>query len=87
MTPLSLRDNDLSWREIDDEIVALDGQGAVYLSVRGAGALVWRLLADSTDRDRLVQAVSETYDVDSDQATRDVETFLAQLEDRELLVS
>ena len=37
-TTLCLRDRDLDWRGIDNEIVAGDRQQAVYLAVRGAGA-------------------------------------------------
>lgn len=84
---LCLREDDLDWREIDDEIVVLDTRDAVYLSVQGSGALVWRLLAESTTKDSLIEALVEKYGVDSTRATADVDAFLATLNDRGLLAS
>ena len=84
---LSLRKDDLDWREIDEEIVALDTREAVYLAVHGSGALVWYLLAESTTRDSLIEALVEKYGIESTRATADVDAFLATLNDRGLLAS
>jgi hypothetical protein len=84
---LCLRAQDLDWREIDDEIVALDAQGAVYLAVRGSGALLWRLLANSTTRDGLVEVLVERYEVDASRAGDDVDAFLSTLSQRGLLAA
>ncbi len=84
---LCLREQDLDWREIADEIVALDAQGTVYLAVRGSGAILWRRLAESTTRDGLVQALVETYGIDAARAGDDVDEFLATLNERGLLAS
>lgn len=84
---LCLRKDDLDWREIDDEIVVLDTRDAVYLSVQGSGALVWRLLAESATKDSLIEALVKKYGIDSTRATADVDAFLATLNDRGLLAS
>ena len=84
---LCLREQDLDWREVEGEIVALDAQGALYLAVRGSGAVLWRLLADSTTRDGLVHALVETYDIDATRAGDDVDEFLTTLGERGLLAS
>jgi Coenzyme PQQ synthesis protein D (PqqD) len=84
---LCLREQDLDWRDIDDEIVALDAQGATYLAIQGAGAVLWRLLATSTTRESMVEALVETYDVDSTRAGDDVDEFLGSLSRRGLLAS
>lgn len=84
---LCLRKQDLDWRDIDDEIVALDAQGAVYLAIQGSGAFLWRLLADATTRGRLVEALVETYDIDEARAGDDVDEFLVTLSERGLLAS
>jgi Coenzyme PQQ synthesis protein D (PqqD) len=82
---LCLRKDDLDWRQIDDEIVALDSREAVYLAIQGSGTLVWRLLAASTTREDLVAALAETYDIDSTKAAADVDEFVTTLNDRGLL--
>jgi hypothetical protein len=84
---LCLRRNNLDWREIGDEIVALDAESSEYLAVQGSGTLVWRLLADSTTRDGLIEALVESYGIDSALASTDVDAFLATLEHRGLLAS
>lgn len=85
--PLQLRRTDLDWREIDDEIVALDGSSSVYLSVRGAAALVWRMLAGNTSRASLIDALVQRYGITSERAAGDVDGFLAELDERGLLSS
>jgi hypothetical protein len=85
--PLRLRRHDLDWRDIDDEIVALDGQSAVYLALDGSGALLWRLLAASTTRHDLIEALVSTYGIDASRAAADVEDFLSNLDERRLLSS
>lgn len=84
---LRVRAQDLAWREINDEIVALDGKDAVYLALQGSGAMLWRLLANSTTRDGLVEALVERYGIDTTRATEDVDAFLASLNERGLLAS
>jgi len=87
MKTLSLRQQDLDWRQIGDEIVALDARGAAYLGLRGSGAVLWRLLADSATWDEIVTALVETYEIDRTRAAEDVGRFLAILNERGLLVS
>ena len=86
-TTVRLRELELDWREIDDEVVALDGKGAVYLAVKGSGAVLWRLLAGSTTREGLVDALVETYGIDGKRAAADVDEFLATLHEQGLLSS
>jgi hypothetical protein len=87
VTSVRLRAQDLDWRELDDEIVVLDGRGAMYSAVRGSGTLLWRLLAEETTRGHLVAAMVDTYDVDVAQAADDVDAFLATLDERGLLAA
>ncbi|HUA02600.1 MAG TPA: PqqD family protein [Solirubrobacteraceae bacterium] len=82
---LRLRTEDLQWREIDREIVALDGRDASYLTVNGSGALLWRMLATSASRDELVRALVETYEVEAATAEADTDAFLRTLSERGLL--
>jgi hypothetical protein len=84
---IRLREQELDWREIDEEIVALDAHGAVYLAVQGSGAVLWRLLANCTTRESLVGTLVETYEIDPLTAGDDVDEFLATLTERGLLAS
>jgi len=82
---LQLRDTDISWRDIQDEIVVLDERDAIYLAVSGAGALLWRLLSAPIDREDLIGALVDSYGIDRARASEDLDEFLATLADRDLL--
>lgn len=82
---VGLRQDDLEWREIGGEIIALDVRTALYLAVGGSGTLLWRLLAQLTTRGDLVSTLVTTYRIDPSVAAADVEEFLAALDQCELL--
>ena len=82
---MKLRVADLSWQELDEEIVVLDLASSTYLHLNGTGATLWRRLVDGCDRPDLEAALVDHYDVDAQQASADVEAFLADLQTRGLL--
>ncbi len=87
LTELRLRSDDLSWRELDGEIVALDGGKSVYLGTNRTGALLWQRLAAGATHDDLVGALVDAFDVERDQARCDVDSFLGELRTNGLLES
>jgi hypothetical protein len=82
-----LRTDDLEWQEIDSDIVVLDGREAVYLTLNGSGALLWRMLVTETTREDLVAALIDAYDVDEPTALADTDSFLRSLTDQGLLAA
>lgn len=87
MTRLRLRMNDLQWREVDDEIVALEGQRSRYLAANGSGALLWRMLAQGATRDELAAALMEAYGIEAEVAAADTDRFVEQLRSEGLLAA
>jgi hypothetical protein len=85
VSELRLRRSSLQWLEADGEVVALDEAALVYLSANESGALLWQALAAGTSRDALVGALVDRFGIEGDQAGRDVDAFLAELERRDLL--
>jgi hypothetical protein len=82
---LKLRTHDVEWRQIDDEIVMLDGREAMYLSTNGSGTLLWRALAAGATREQLVTALVDAYGIDERRAKADAEEFVAALASQGLL--
>jgi hypothetical protein len=76
---------DVHWREIDGEVIALEARGSTYVAANGAGTLLWRALAAGTTREALVDGLIAAYGIDRARADADTETFLAQLDDQGLL--
>ena len=85
MNELRLREDALVWRKIDDELVAVDMTASAYLSANQAGAMLWQMLADGTTCARLVERLVERFGISSEQAQADVDVFLRDLKNRELL--
>ena len=82
---LRLRENDLAWRTVDDEMIAIDVRDSTYLTANDSGALLWNALAAGTTKDELASNLVATYGIDADTAAADVERFLTELRERGLL--
>jgi len=82
-----LREQELEWKRIDDEIVVLDGRASCYLSIEGSGVSLWAALETGASREQLVAALVDEYDIEPDRAGHDIDVFLADLAERGLLVS
>lgn len=87
MTAVALRPDDLVWHDIDGDVIVLDTQENVYLSLSGSGALVWRRLAEGATQVDLRDLLVTNYGISTDQADADVNAFLQMLRDRSLLAS
>src|SRR3954447_20626050 len=45
---IRVREHDLTWREVDDEVVVLDLDGQRYLSINASGVDLWKLAVEGT---------------------------------------
>ena len=82
---LRLREEALTWRMVGDEVVALDVERSHYLGVNRTGAFLWGALAEGATRTQLLLLVLERFHVDREEASRDIDSLLADLFDRGLL--
>lgn len=85
MSDLRLRDADLHWREIDGEIVALEARSSTYVAANGAGAVLWRALAEGTTRDRLADELVRAFGIERGRAAADADRFVEELAAQGLL--
>jgi hypothetical protein len=85
MKELRLRTSDLEWREIEDEVIAVDVQTSTYLSANGSGKLLWRELAKGTTKEGLVDCLVNVFKIERDRASADVDRFLDDLSSQGLL--
>jgi hypothetical protein len=82
-----LRSDALHWRQIENEVVAVDMKTAAYLGANPAGALLWEALADGATKDELAGLLVERFSIDESQASADVDAYLAQLDEAGLLAA
>jgi hypothetical protein len=83
---LKLREDEVAWREVGGDIVALEARRSAYLTMNNAGALLWRVLSDGATRDDLIDALAGEYGLDAGAAERDVDGFIASLREHDLLL-
>lgn len=76
---LRLRD-DVTWREADDEVLAVDGGLRSYASTNATGGVLWKALVAGASRDDLVQRLIDEFGIDRARAVQDVDAFVAELE-------
>ena len=82
---LSLRGDDLAWRTVDEELIAIDVRDSTYLSSNDSGLLMWNKLAAGTTKEELAASLVDEYGIDAGTASEDVDAFLADLKERGLL--
>jgi hypothetical protein len=87
MTPtLRLRTEDLEWRDIEGEVVALDLRTATYLTVNKSGAKLWSALASGASREQLSDLLTSEFDIPREQAISDADAFIQMLAGRDMLL-
>jgi len=80
-----LRTEDLSWQEIDGEIVVLDLRASRYFHINGTGAVLWELITEQGTDEELADALTERFGVPLQRAKCDVDAFIRELDDHGLV--
>jgi hypothetical protein len=82
---LRVRRDALEWREIDGEVVALDLRSSLYLAVNPSGTVLWPALVEGASREELVELLCTEAGAPRESAVTDVDSFLAELGEHDLL--
>ncbi len=82
---LKIRNDDLSWRQVGDEVIVLDLRSNSYLSINHSGTALWELLVDGSTPDTMAARLVSEFGVDEGQARTDIEEFVAMLTKQGLL--
>ncbi|HSB85445.1 MAG TPA: PqqD family protein [Ilumatobacteraceae bacterium] len=82
---MQLRQDNLTWQVVGDDVVVLDLRGSVYLKLNGSGRVLWECLAEPRSDSQLVTVLIETYGIDEKRAASDVAAFVEELRRRELV--
>lgn len=70
---------------IDGEATIVDLDTGTYYALNESGSFVWDRLLGGIEVRQVASAVADRYGIDSEQATGDVESLLAELTERQLL--
>ena len=75
----------VSWRDIDDEVVALDIGTGDYLRFNGSGRLLWLALVEPVSAEELGTLLADTFAITPEQGWVDAREFVGDLTGRELI--
>jgi hypothetical protein len=82
---IQIRAGVIEWRDVEGEVVALDLRNKTYLAVNRTGAAIWPALVSGADRGELLVLLLENFSVSQDEAAADLDAFLAELAEQDLL--
>lgn len=79
MTPLIRLKSDVTWQQLDGEVVALDLASAAYVMANDTGSILWPLLEEGATDSELAAVLVDRFGIDAERAGADVAAFVAQL--------
>jgi hypothetical protein len=82
---MKLRVDDLTWREIDGDLVVLDLRSSTYLMANASATVLMKELTEERTDVELVQALVDAYGISRTQAEQEVRTFIGELDRNGLL--
>ena len=74
----------MAWQTVDGQGVVMDLVNGEVLGFNAVGSFVWSLLPDH-DEAAIVQAVCGRFEVDAEEARRDVREFIGLLQTKRLV--
>ena len=73
------------WRDLDGEAVLLNPLVGCSYNLNRVGTLIWKMLDGKHSTSDIATRISELYEVESDQALRDLENILDDMAKNDLL--
>ncbi|HEY0141788.1 MAG TPA: PqqD family protein [Thermoanaerobaculia bacterium] len=73
------------FKQVGDELVLLDFDGAVYYGLDEVGARIWQLLGETESIDGIVETLAGEYETTRETLRADVERLLGELAERGLV--
>jgi len=82
---VQIRRQNVTWREVDGIIIALDLASSTYFTTNRTGKLLWHAMIDGATVPELVALLQSSFGISDERATADVHAFLQLLEANDLL--
>ncbi len=78
--------DEVTWRDINDEVVALKLVSGEYYSFNEIGRLSWLSLTEGKQVSQIVEDILKNYETTPDQAEKDLNEFIHGLIENNLLI-
>ena len=79
------RNTQVAWRELDGQVMLVTPGDAMLHLLNDVGSFVWKQLDGPLSTEELAAAVCAEYEVDRDTARADVEQFLSDILEKDML--
>lgn len=80
-----VRSEDLSWREVGEELIVLDQRSSTYLGINSSGVAMWARLVTGATLDQLAAVLTDMFGLPEERARADAQSFLQACKDREFV--
>lgn len=77
--------DDVTWCDIQNDVVILNVGTGVYFGLEGAGGQMWRELVEHQSLEKAFEALKKQFDVKPDDLRRDLENMVHQLVEKGLV--
>ncbi len=84
-SPQVKRNAQAAWQAVEDNIVVVTPQTKKIHILSGAGGKIWQLLETPQEQSVLVKEVVDEYEVDIQQAEKDIEAFIQELIEKDIV--
>lgn len=74
-----VRAEDVIWREIDDEMVVIKGDGTTVHVLNKTAARIWEMCSGDIKPNEIAAKLCERYDVSLEKASTDVRNVMAKM--------
>jgi hypothetical protein len=78
-------DSRVAWQNVDGQTLVMDLAGGRLLGLNPVGSFIWSQLSAGSSPESITTALAERFEVGPTQARKDLDAFLAQLRDQNLL--
>lgn len=76
--------NDLTWRDLNGELVVLNSKNGDYHIFNKVGRVIWLAVAEKKSDDEIKALVIDEFDIDSKTALNDIRNFIKDMTHRNL---
>lgn len=76
---------DVTWRDVDEEMIVLHLPTGRYYTFNNTGHLVWQQLAEGRETPEITARIMEKYEVDEKTAAKDLAAFIKGLQEHNLI--
>lgn len=82
-----IRNSKIAWQKVEEKVVLVSPKTKKIHILYGTGGYLWECLEQQRSVDQLTELVCEQYDATQEQAQLDIQEFLNQMQEEDLVLT